>query len=159
MQKKLFVLIAYVCCLLYMSCTSTNAGTSTDTAVLNYQKQIDRLENELNSRDRAIENGIRRLESITERCTIETGTVDEIIELFDEYQRGIEQLLYDYYKTDTRIKTKDTDNKLSANYTYSKIYWNDYRLHYLRKRDQTTKVARYSALTIYENYSYYFTSL
>lgn len=161
MQKKIFFLIACACCLLCLACTSTgtNAGTSTDTAILNYQKQINRLENELNSRDRAIENGVRRLEGITERCTIETGTIDEIIELFDEYQRGIEQLLYDYYRTDTGVKTKDTDNKLPAIYIYNKACWDDYWIYYLRKGYQTTKVAGHSTLTAYENYSYYFTSL
>lgn len=156
MRKKIFLLIACACCLLCMACASS-AGR-TDTAILDYQRQIDSLENELNSRDRAIENGIRRLEGITERCTIETGTIDEVIKLFDEYQRGIEQLLYDYYRTDPGVKTKDTDNKLPVVYTYNKTCWDDYWLYYLRKRDHITKVAGHSALAAYENYSYYFTS-
>lgn len=157
MRKKIFLLIACACCLLCMACTSSAGGT--DSAILDYQKQIDRLENELNSRDRAIENGIRRLESVTERCTIETGTIDEVIELFDEYQRGVERLLYDYYKAGNGVKTKDTDNKLPAVYTYNKTCWDDYRLRYLCKGDQITKVAGHSTLTAYENYSYYFISL
>lgn len=98
MGKKIFITLCLVSCML-VSCTSTRKGT--DESILNYQREIDRLESELNARDRAIESSIRRLESITERSKSMEGTVDELIELFDEYQRGVEQLLYDYRSTGT----------------------------------------------------------
>lgn len=143
MGKKIFITLCLVFCML-VSCTSTRKGT--DESILNYQREIDRLESELSARDRAIESSIRRLESITERSKSMEGTVDELIELFDEYQRGVEQLLYDYRKAGNAKQDKDKMDNRSVSYIDSKNHWNDCRLYYLRKRNQAATVVRYITL-------------
>ena len=85
MQK---IIHAFILCVLLTTCSSTR---HTDRDVLSHQAEIDRLENELRNRDRAIDNAVRELESITARSTGMEGTVDELIQLFDEYQRAVEQ--------------------------------------------------------------------
>lgn len=143
MGKKIIFILCFACCL-FVSCTSTVKRT--DNKILDYQREIDRLENELSNRDRAIENAVRRLDTVTERSQSMEGTVDELIELFDEYQRGIEQLLYDYYKAEFGAEDKVTDNKCTTSYIDTKNGWNDCRLYYLCKRNQAATVAGYTAL-------------
>jgi hypothetical protein len=92
MQKRIFICIA-VCFLLNACCTT---GTRTDGQILEYQKQIDRLEEELRNRDRAIDNAVRELEAITTRSRDMEADIDTIIREFDEYQRAVERLLQDY---------------------------------------------------------------
>lgn len=90
MQKIIFSLFV---CLMLCGCCSTRA---TDRQILEYQRQVDRLEEELRTRDRAIATSIDRLEAITSRST-EMGTdIDSIIGELDEYQRTIERILSDY---------------------------------------------------------------
>jgi chromosome segregation ATPase len=80
-------------CILLCCCNSTRR---TDNSILEYQRQIDKLENELRSRDRAIETGIRQLEGITRRSE-EMGTdIDSIIGELDSYQQTVERMLQDY---------------------------------------------------------------
>lgn len=100
MQK---IICAFVLCVLLAGCSSTR---HVDGDIISHQAEIDRLESELRNRDRAIDNAVRELEGITARSTGMEGTVDELIELFDEYQRAVERLLHDYRETEN--KDKDT---------------------------------------------------
>lgn len=97
MQKVVFSL--FVCCMLFCSCNTTRG---TDRAILEYQRQVNRLEEELRARDRAIEAGVRRLEAITERSESMGGDIDEIIRELDEYQRAVERMLQDYRGTESK---------------------------------------------------------
>lgn len=127
MLKKFFIFICVLFCstLLLSGCCSTKNGANGD--VLSYQQQIDRLEEELRNRDRTVETAVRELEVITSRSNSMEGTVDELIQLFGEYQRRVEQLLYDYNKIRTEAKnTNECYNSTSyyINYTYSMYdYW------------------------------------
>lgn len=98
MFKIIYIVIAavtsFVVALLFFGCATAGAGVNGD--VLNHQQQIDRLEEELRTRDRTVETAIRELGSITVRSSAVEGTVDEIIELFAEYQRRVEKLIRDY---------------------------------------------------------------
>ena len=127
MFKKIFIFICALFCstLLLSGCCSTRNGTNGN--VLSYQQQIDRLEEELRNRDRTVETAVRELGAITSRSNSMEGTVDELIQLFGEYQRRVEQLLYDYNKI--RAETKDTNEYYNStsyyiDYTYSMHdYW------------------------------------
>ena len=90
---------------LFTGCKSTRTGTSED--ILEYQQQVDRLEEELRNRDRTIDNAIRELAAITERSSAMEGTVDDVIELFNEYQRAVERLLRYYSDTAAETDTKE----------------------------------------------------
>ena len=96
--------ILFCCSGLFTGCKSTRAGVTED--ILEYQQQVDRLEEELRNRDRTIDNAIRELAAITERSAAMEGTVDDVIELFNEYQRAVERLLRYYSET-----AAATDNK------------------------------------------------
>ena len=127
MLKKFFIFICVLFCstLLLSGCCSTKNGANGD--VLSYQQQIDRLEEELRNRDRTVETAVRELEVITSRSNSMEGTVDELIQFFGEYQRRVEQLLYDYNKI--RTEAKNTNEYYNStyyyiNYTYSMHdYW------------------------------------
>ena len=127
MFKKFFIFICVLFCstLLLSGCCSTRNGTNGN--VLSYQQQIDRLEEELRNRDRTVETAVRELGVITSRSNSMEGTVDELIQLFGEYQRRVEQLLYDYNKI--RTEAKDTNEYYNStsyyiDYTYNMYdYW------------------------------------
>lgn len=127
MFKKIFIFICALFCstLLLSGCCSTRNGTNGN--VLSYQQQIDRLEEELRNRDRTVETAVRELGVITSRSNSMEGTVDELIQLFGEYQRRVEQLLYDYNKIRTEAKnTNEYYNSTSyyIAYTYNMYdYW------------------------------------
>ena len=86
-------LIAIAVCFLFCGCICT---TRTNGQILEYQRQIDRLEAELRARDRAIETSVRELESITARSSEMGEDIDGIIRELDEYQRTVERLLQNY---------------------------------------------------------------
>lgn len=96
MVKKaycIFICVLFCCMLNFTGCRS---NTGVDNNILSHQQQIARLEEELRNRDRTIEDGIRGLEAITTRSESMEGTIDEVIELFAEYQRRVEQLIREY---------------------------------------------------------------
>ena len=101
MYAKSFIIFV-VGFFLFCSCVYT---TRTDKQILEYQRQIDRLEAELRARDRAVEAGIRELERITTRSSEMGADIDGIIRELDEYQCAVERLLQNYRDT----KVKDTE--------------------------------------------------
>jgi len=98
--------------MLLSSCVSTKPSKS----IIEHQREIDRVEEGIRVRDRAIESSIERLEAITARSSGMEGTVDELIELFDEYQRAVEQLIRDYRAAEST--DKDTDKSAYASTVY-----------------------------------------
>lgn len=97
-HEKVFtitVAIAYVL-LLICSCTSSRGRITVGQSIVEYQQQIAALEAELTRRDTAIATAARDLEAITSRSSDMEGTIDELIELFNDYQQRVKQLLLDY---------------------------------------------------------------
>lgn len=101
MQK---IILSIALCVLLCCCNSTRR---TDNTILEYQRQIDKLENELRSRDRAIETGIRQLEGITSRSSDMGADIDSIIRELDEYQRTVERMLRGYRETKSQELNAD----------------------------------------------------
>ena len=91
-------------------------SSRTSQSVIEHQREIDRIEEGIRVRDRAIESSIKRLEAITARCSEMGGTVDELIELFDEYQRGVEQLIRDYRAAESTDKDTEEGNNHNTIY-------------------------------------------
>ena len=109
----LYLLVAY----LFSGCKSTRV--STDENILYYQRKIDELEatvrlyeQRITIADEQIRNDIESLKYLGERAKTVGDTIDELIELFAEYQRGVEQLLRDYNTLRNEVKglDKGTDN-------------------------------------------------
>jgi len=102
------VIYAFIVVMLLSACACTRG---TDNTILEYQRQVSRLEEELRARDRAIANTVDRLEAVTERSR-EMGTdIDSIIKELDEYQRTIERIISDYRKAEDKTENaiKNTD--------------------------------------------------
>ena len=87
MSKKIFLCII---CLCLCSCTSSR---HTEQSVLEHQKQIDRTEESIRARDRAIDTCLRELAYITGRSEEMGGDIDDIIRELDLYHTAVQRLL------------------------------------------------------------------
>ena len=112
-EKKIYyifiilLLNIFICFL--SGCKSTRV--SADENILYYQRKIDELEatvrlyeQRITIADEQIRNDIESLKYIGERAKTVGDTINELIELFAEYQRGVEQLLRDYNTLRNEVK-------------------------------------------------------
>jgi chromosome segregation ATPase len=111
-QIWLFILACIALTVAANSCAST--GNGSDNAILEHQQQLTELEGrnqELERRlaayNNAVGDSIGQLEAIRARSTGLEGTLDETIQLFDEYQRAVEQLTRAY--NDLQNKTGNSN--------------------------------------------------
>lgn len=106
-----------ICCaMLLFSCSTTNR-TITDSAIIEYSRQLAVLENGIEEygesvaavRDRlaTVAGGIR---AAREGASSISLTIEETILLFDEYQRAVEQLLHDYDRLRGQVATAYANN-------------------------------------------------
>lgn len=101
--------------LLFLLCvTACATAANVDRTVLEHQQQIDRLEEELRNRDRAIESAVKDIRELTSRSSSMEGSIDAVIQLFGEYQRRVVRMLSDYYYLQNKTGTQD---KSSSNTT------------------------------------------
>ena len=119
-EKKIcfiFVLLYLFVASIFSGCKSTRI--STDENILYYQRKIDELEatvrlyeQRITVADEQIRDDLESLKYLGERAETVGNTIDELIELFAEYQRGVEQLLRDYNTLRNEVKgiNKGTDN-------------------------------------------------
>ena len=119
-EKKIcfiFVLLYLFVASIFSGCKSTRV--STDENILYYQRKVDELEatvriyeQRITIADEQIRNDFESLKYLGERAETVGNTIDELIELFAEYQRGVEQLLRDYNTLRNEVKgiDKGTDN-------------------------------------------------
>ena len=110
------ILYLFVACF-FSGCKSTRV--SADENILYYQRKIDELEatvrlyeQRITIADEQIRNDLESLKYLGERAKTVGDTIDELIELFAEYQRGVEQLLRDYNTLRNEVKglDKGSDN-------------------------------------------------
>ena len=117
-EKKIcfiFILLYLLAAYLFSGCKSTRV--STDENILYYQRKIDELEatvrlyeQRITVADEQVRNDIESLKYLGERAKTVGDTIDELIELFAEYQRGVEQLLRDYNTLRNEVKGLDKNN-------------------------------------------------
>lgn len=87
MFKKIFICII---CLCLCSCASSR---HTEQSILEHQKQIDRTEESIRARDRAIDTCLRELAYIAGRSEEMGGDIDDIIRELDLYHAAVQRLL------------------------------------------------------------------
>ena len=87
MFKKIFICIICVC---LWSCASSR---HTEQSVLEHQEQIDRTEESIRTRDRAIDTCIRELAHIAGRSEEMGGDIEDIIRELDLYHTAVQRLL------------------------------------------------------------------
>ena len=105
MSKKIFLCIA---CLCLCACTSSR---HTEQSVLEHQKQIDRTEESIRTRDRAIDTCIRELAHIAGRSEEMGGDIDDIIRELDLYHAAVQRLLRAAgYRTDEEQTTEESSD-------------------------------------------------
>ena len=114
-EKKfclVFVALSFFVVCLFSGCKS--ARISTDENILYYQRKVSELEatvrlyeQRITIADEQIRNDLESLKNLGERAKTVGATIDELIELFAEYQRGVEQLLRDYNTLRNEVKDLD----------------------------------------------------
>ena len=110
------IIIFIISIMLAIICTGCVSQPRFDTTVLEYQRQIDSLESRISSYEQSTDYAIRELEIVTSRAKSVEGTIDELISLFDEYQRTIERILYNYRAAESKAENKNTDsNTVTSN--------------------------------------------
>ena len=114
-EKKIcfiFVLLYLLVACIFSGCKSKRV--STDENILYYQRKIDELEatvrlyeQRITIADEQVRNDLESLKYLGDRAKTVGDTIDELIELFAEYQRGVEQLLRDYNTLRNEVKGLD----------------------------------------------------
>ena len=105
MLKKIFICII---CLCLCSCASSR---HTEQSILEHQKQIDRTEESIRARDRAIDTCIRELAHIAGRSEEMGGDIDDIIRELDLYHTAVQRLLRAAgYRTDEEQTIEEGSN-------------------------------------------------
>ena len=107
MLKKIFICII---CLCLCSCTSSR---HTEQSVLEHQKQIDRTEESIRARDRAIDTCLRELAYIAGRSEEMGGDIEDIVRELDLYHAAVQRLLRAAgYRTDEEQTAEKDNNQL-----------------------------------------------
>lgn len=101
-MQKIILYFSILLCTSLCSCVSTGFTKRVDRDILEHQAKIKELEGELRNRDKAINDAIRELEDITKRSAGMEGTLDDVIELFDAYQRAVERFIQTYRSGETK---------------------------------------------------------
>ena len=87
------VVLRVLCSLSVTGCSSTKF---TDREVIEHQRELDEYKATVDGYIQRINSSVSRIESVKGRAESLGGTIDETVELFDEYQRAVELLLQDY---------------------------------------------------------------
>ena len=104
MFKKIFICII---CLCLCACASSR---HTEQSVLEHQKQIDRTEESIRTRDRAIDTCLRELAYITGRSEEMGGDIEDIVRELDLYHAAVQRLLRAAGYTADEEQTAEKDN-------------------------------------------------
>ena len=102
-----FLLISTCICTGCASLSRQGAGAQPD--ILAHQEQVTRLEDRVRLYEAATDRTISQLEDIRLRAAKTETTIDDVISLFNEYQRVVEQFISDYKQVRAEIKVQEQD--------------------------------------------------
>lgn len=138
-EKKIcfiFVVFYLLTAYLFSGCKSTRV--SADENILYYQRKIDELEatvrlyeQRITIADEQVRNDLESLKYLGERAKTVGDTIDDLIELFAEYQRGVEQLLRDYKTLRNEVKKIDKGTNNSTLGYRNKIIGYGSRIYFI----------------------------
>ena len=100
-----FLLISTCICTGCASLSRQGAGAQPD--VLAHQEQVTRLEDRVRLYEAATDRTISQLEDIRLRAAKTETTIDDVISLFNEYQRVVEQFISDYKQVRAVTKVQE----------------------------------------------------
>lgn len=138
-EKKIcfiFVFLYLFVASIFSGCKSTRV--SADENILYYQRKIDELEatvrlyeQRITIADEQIRDDLESLKYLGERAKTVGDTIDELIELFAEYQCGVEQLLRDYNTLRNEVKELNTGSNNSTIGYRNKIIGYGSRIYFI----------------------------
>ncbi len=102
-----FLLASTCVCTGCSSLPRQGAGAQPD--ILAHQEQVTRLEDRIRIYEAATDRTISQLEDIRLRAAKTETTIDTVISLFDEYQRVVEQFIFDYKQVRAETKGQEQD--------------------------------------------------
>ena len=130
----IFLLVFMSC--IFSGCNSTRV--STDENILYYQRKVDELEatvrlyeQRITIADEQVRNDLESLKYLGERAKTVGDTIDELIELFAEYQRGVEQLLRDYNTLRNEVERVNESSRNSTVGYRNKIIGYGSRIYFI----------------------------
>lgn len=95
-------------------CSGCQSTRTVDSTVLSHQKQLDEYKGAVENLVRRADESAREIERIRGRADTLTGEIDGVIELFDNYQRAVEQFIRDYQLLRDKIEGADKDAENSG---------------------------------------------
>ena len=117
MLKKIFLSVV---CLCLCACVTSR---HTEQSVLEHQRQIDRAEEGIRVRDRAIEDCLRELDRIATESEGMGGDIEDIIRQLDLYHAAVQRLLRAAgYRTDEEQTVEEGTDQ-----SYISTQYNDFR--------------------------------
>lgn len=132
----IFVILYIALACFFSGCKS--ARISTDENILYYQRKIDELEatvrlyeQRITIADEQVRNDLESLKYLGERAKTVGDTIDELIELFAEYQRGVEQLLRDYNSLRNEVERVNESSRNSTISYRNKIIGYGSRIYFI----------------------------
>ena len=118
---RIFLLFSACACVsLFAGCQTVNRTNGTDATLLSYQRQIAILEGRLQSFESGIGDIVEEFGELTERSSNIVGGIDEVITLFDEYQRRVNELILLY-----RALTEKGEDEVDSGLDTGDSVWSD----------------------------------
>ena len=105
MYPAIFVFLLASTCVCTGCSSLPRQGAGAQPDVLAYQEQVTRLEDRVRLYEATTDRTISQLEDIRLRATKTETTIDEVIKLFTDYQRIVEQFVSDYKQVRTETKS------------------------------------------------------
>ncbi len=134
---------------------SGTGGTITDTVVLEHQREVARLEEQnrqlaerLDRYHSVIGASVGRLENIGERAAEVGGDIDDIISLFGQYQRGVEQLIADYNRLQNEVRGAEWTASCNRHYWGGDNSFQNRGVYFIREASSDSALAGYFALVL-----------
>jgi len=84
-------------------------GAGAQSDILAHQEQITRLEDRVRIYEATADRTISQLEDLRLRAAKTETTVEDVINLFDEYQRVVEQFISDYKQIRAETEGQEQD--------------------------------------------------
>lgn len=145
-MRKAFItyFIILITSILFGCATGPKSGVDKD--ILQHQRDVAYLEATIEQYETAIGSCVRELESLRVRAESMETTVDGVIELFGQYQRLVEQLIYNYNELQKQVRNTKQDINYTTYNNYNKVNYYYHRLYSNAPESKYTTVARYTAL-------------
>lgn len=98
-----------------VACRTTGPVPGAGESVLDHQEQITRLEDRVRIYETTVAGAISQLEELGRHASSTETTVDDVIRLFDDYQRTVERIIQDYRKLQSEIEYISTSRNGADN--------------------------------------------